>query len=401
MADQYALGLGGDAPKMLAVLWSLTALALVFVLLRLYTRLRVLRAYGLDDYFYNAAFMTLLIYDIMMTVASMYGFGRNIDDVLAIKGPVVGMESVTRAILYSAIGQTILVFGTILCKTSLALFLVRIVPDRRNHIIIWVPNGFLATGIVASLFVFWFSCQPTNYLWDRRIPGGKCTIDPGPISMYAGAWSVTVDLWYAAFPWYLLWNIQMPKREKRVIASSLSLGIIAGAFGIERAVQLKYLGSPNYIKDVVGIIIWHAAEFCSTMVCIGIPVCRPLCRDWLNTWEASRGSKTTGNGSGWMRNKDQSFSDNIFPMHTIARAQSDSSPGGTPQRQGTALGNINPTHNVITSTTSFVAAGARTDTDNTSEESILRAEVREQEEAYRRGSGIKVKTEFNIQYAEY
>jgi hypothetical protein len=41
------------------------------------------------------------------------------------------------------------------------------------------------------------------------------------------------------------------------------------------------------------------------------------------------------------------------------------------------------------------------DTDNTSEESILRAEVREQEEAYRRGSGIKVKTEFNIQYAEF
>jgi hypothetical protein len=58
MADQYALGLGGDAPKMLAVLWSLTALALVFVLLRLYTRLRVLRAYGLDDYFYNAAFVS-------------------------------------------------------------------------------------------------------------------------------------------------------------------------------------------------------------------------------------------------------------------------------------------------------------------------------------------------------
>lgn len=58
MADLYNTGVGGDAPKMLAVLWSLTSLALVFVLLRLYTRLRILRAYGADDYFYNAAFVS-------------------------------------------------------------------------------------------------------------------------------------------------------------------------------------------------------------------------------------------------------------------------------------------------------------------------------------------------------
>ncbi|KAL6880043.1 hypothetical protein HDV57DRAFT_104172 [Trichoderma longibrachiatum] len=395
MADLYNTGVGGDAPKMLAVLWSLTSLALVFVLLRLYTRLRILRAYGADDYFYNAAFATLLVYDIMMTIASMYGFGRNIDDVLAIKGPVDGMESVTRAILYSAIGQTILVFGTILCKTSLALFLVRLVPDRRSHIIIWVPNGFLATGIVASLFVFWFSCQPTAYLWDRRIPGGKCTIDPGPISMYAGAWSVTVDFWYAVFPWYLLWNIQMPKREKRVIATSLSLGIIAGACGIERALQLKYLGSPNYIKDVVGIIIWHAAEFCSTMVCIGIPVCRPLCRGWLKTWESSRGSKNTGSGSGWMNNKHQS-SDNTFSLHNIARVQPYSNPMKPSNDQGVTPRNDNLKQRVITPGAVFAAARERTDTDNTSQESILRAVSKEQATIDDRASGITVKTEFNL-----
>ncbi|TFB00120.1 hypothetical protein CCMA1212_008364 [Trichoderma ghanense] len=68
----------------------------------------------------------------------------------------------------------------------------------------------------------------------------------------------------------------MPKREKRVIATSLRLAIIAGACRIGRALQLAYLGGPNYTKDVVSIIIWHAVEFCSTMVCIGIPICRPL-----------------------------------------------------------------------------------------------------------------------------
>ncbi|KAL7942899.1 hypothetical protein V8C42DRAFT_141823 [Trichoderma barbatum] len=383
MANQYQVGIGGDAPKMLAVLWSLTALALVFVLLRLYTRLRVIRAYGLDDYFYNASFLTLLTYDIMMTIASTYGFGRNIEDVLAINGPVVGMESVTRAILYSAIGQTILVFGTILCKTSMALFLVRLVPDKRNQIIIWVPNFFLATGIVASLFVFWFACKPTAYLWDRRIPDGKCPIDPGPISTYAGAWSVVVDFWYAAFPWYLLWNIQMPKREKRIIAASLSLGIIAGACGIQRAIQLKYLGSPNYLKDVVGIIIWHAAEFCSTMVCIGIPVCRPLYRDWLTGLSTARGSSGTGGGSGWMKNKDQS-GDNMFSLHTIGG----SGPRGNP---------VNPVDETV-ATRQSTSGRARITSDNASEESILDAEAKEDARGNDRDLGIRVKTEFKVDY---
>ncbi|KAL6799552.1 hypothetical protein GGI42DRAFT_327830 [Trichoderma sp. SZMC 28013] len=383
MANQYQTGLGGDAPKMLAVLWSLTALALVFVILRLYTRVRVIRAYGLDDYFYNASFVTLLTYDIMMTIASMYGFGRNIDDVIALKGPVVGMESVTRAILYSAIGQTILVFGTILCKTSMALFLVRLVPDKRNQIIIWIPNFFLATGIVASLFVFWFACHPTAFLWDRRIPDGKCPIDPGPISIYAGVWSVITDFWYAAFPWYLLWNIQMPKREKRIIAASLSLGVVAGACGIERAIQLKYLGSPNYLKDVVGIIIWHAAEFCTTMVCIGIPVCRPLYRGWLEGLSSAKGSSGTGGGSGWMRNRDPS-GDNMFSLHTI---------GGSGARGKSANATIDDTMAARHSTTR-----ARVTSDNTSEESILDSEAKEHARGNGKDLGIRVKKEYKVDY---
>lgn len=49
---------GGNAFWVLGVLWSLGALTLVFVLLRLYTRLKVVRAYGLDDHFFNASFVS-------------------------------------------------------------------------------------------------------------------------------------------------------------------------------------------------------------------------------------------------------------------------------------------------------------------------------------------------------
>lgn len=43
---------------MLGILWGFTAVTFVFVILRLYTRIKVVQAYGLDDHFFNASFVS-------------------------------------------------------------------------------------------------------------------------------------------------------------------------------------------------------------------------------------------------------------------------------------------------------------------------------------------------------
>lgn len=48
----------GNAPQTLAALWCLVALALVFVLLRLYTRYKVIDAIGIDDHLFNVSFVS-------------------------------------------------------------------------------------------------------------------------------------------------------------------------------------------------------------------------------------------------------------------------------------------------------------------------------------------------------
>lgn len=48
----------GNAPQTLAALWCLVAVALVFVLLRLYTRYKVIDAIGIDDHLFNVAFVS-------------------------------------------------------------------------------------------------------------------------------------------------------------------------------------------------------------------------------------------------------------------------------------------------------------------------------------------------------
>lgn len=40
--------------------------------------------------------------------------------------------------------------------------------------------------------------------------------------------------------------------------------------------------SKRYPGDRSALLIWHAAELTVTIVCISIPVCRPLWKNWIN-----------------------------------------------------------------------------------------------------------------------
>lgn len=52
--------MGGDGPWAVAVMWALTFLTLIFVILRLYARLIVVKSYGIDDSVYIFAFVSTI-----------------------------------------------------------------------------------------------------------------------------------------------------------------------------------------------------------------------------------------------------------------------------------------------------------------------------------------------------
>ncbi|KAF5234165.1 hypothetical protein FANTH_12267 [Fusarium anthophilum] len=284
--------MGGDGPWAIAVMWALTVVVFIFVLLRLYTRVFVVESLGIDDHVYNVAFVFLLLYTIFTTVSAHYGFGQDIADILA-RDP----NDLPFAILFEAIGQTFAVVGMAVAKWSLGLLLLRIVGERWHKIAIWVSMGCLAGASVSTCFVFWLQCTPPKHLWDRRVPG-KCTVNSTPISMILCIFCVIVDFFFAGFPWLFIWSLRMNKQKRVVILCSLSLGVIAGACGIKRTMEVPELSSSNYPKDTVGLIVWSAAEIAVTMICIGIPTCRPLYNRYLDRWTSRDGSKYREHSAG-------------------------------------------------------------------------------------------------------
>ncbi|KAK1996459.1 hypothetical protein LX36DRAFT_722980 [Colletotrichum falcatum] len=285
------MAMGGDGPWAVATMWSLTALVAVFCGLRIYTRRFVLEAVGIDDHVFSFAFILLCFYTVFITVSALYGFGQNMND---IQDP----NHQAMALLFEAIGQTFAVIGMAVAKWSLGLFLLRLVQTLPYKCIIWISMSCLLVASLSTCFVFWFQCSPPRYLWDRTTPGGYCPINSTPVSMVLCILCVVVDFLYAALPWLFIWNLQMSRKEKGTILASLSLGVIAGACGIKRTLEVPSLSSHNYSKDTVYLIVWSAAEIAVTMTCIAIPVCRPFFNRYIRRF-------TTGDDSGYNRQSDR------------------------------------------------------------------------------------------------
>ncbi|KAH7477973.1 hypothetical protein FOMA001_g10305 [Fusarium oxysporum f. sp. matthiolae] len=287
------MAIKGEGPWVTGAMWSLTAVAFIFVVLRAYTRIFVVKSFGVDDHVYNLAFIFLLLDTIFTTVAVDYGVGQNMSDVIQ-NNP----SDLAPALIFEAVSQSFAIVGMSLAKWSLGLFLLRLVKQQWHKVAIWLSMASLMCASITVCFVYWLQCSPPNYLWDRTIPGGRCTVNTAPASMLLCILCVVVDFFLAGFPWLFIWGLQMKMKEKIIILSSLSLGVIAGAFGIKRTLEVPKLKSPNHTKDPVGLIVWSAAEMTVTMICIGIPVCRPLYKKYFSKRSSRNSSKYREQNSG-------------------------------------------------------------------------------------------------------
>lgn len=136
------------------------------------------------------------IYIVLIQVSAESGLGQ---DLSAIRSP----EDVARGILCELVGQTFLIAGNITSKLSVGYFLIILDTDGSLRKWILAPVFVFGVFVTITTLVSWFSCRPVAYLWDRQLDG-RCDVNPAPTAFIAGVLSVLVDLWYAAFPWYLL-----------------------------------------------------------------------------------------------------------------------------------------------------------------------------------------------------
>ncbi|KAK8062670.1 hypothetical protein PG997_014767, partial [Apiospora hydei] len=257
-----------QGPRLMAVLWALTAIVFVFLLLRIYTRVICVASYGVDDHFFLIAFLLMVASDVVITVAVGKGFGR--DD--------LDEDTKYNTIFWRDVGQSNALVATAAAKASVGFFMIRLVIARWQKVLISMAMGALGAICILMAIFTWAACTPVEFSWDDRIPGGTC-INTVPLGVAMGLGTVFIDLMFALLPWNFVWKLNMSRKDKLIIAGSLSLGLLAAVAGIIRITYVR--GVREVVYDM---IIWSQVEISVTMICVSIPVCRPLWSRTIGSW---------------------------------------------------------------------------------------------------------------------
>ncbi|KAK4186509.1 hypothetical protein QBC35DRAFT_412650 [Podospora australis] len=249
-------------------LWAMTAMSFGFVALRLYTRVVIVRFVGIEDHLYAMTGFLLLIFAACIQVAVHHGLGQSLW--------TLEPDNQSDAIFWTYIANTFAITGNAASKLCMGFFLLRVVQLKGQKAALWILI-IVTVGTSATLIVMlWNQTTPRKASWDPLRTMGVWNLDILPMNVGLGAWSSACDFFFAIFPWLFIMSLRMPKREKILLASSMSLGVIAGSCGMVRTFVLSKMGIDDFTLNFAPYFIWAGAEIAVSMICLGIPTLRPL-----------------------------------------------------------------------------------------------------------------------------
>lgn len=224
-------------------------------------------------------------------------------------------------------------------KASIALMLLRLTIIQTHRVIIWTT--LIVTEVYSTFFflLFVFQCRPSAYFWTRFTGGEGSCINPiiTVRSTYGYSAIVCLTDWvFATLPFFLVWKLQMSKKQKVMVGLILSMGVISSTATIIRIPYLHTLGNQaDFLYATTDVAIWSGVETGLGITAACMATLRPLFRGWLaKTHFTSSGTRRqahisqpmpwTGGGSqshGYIRSNSNSHGGRPFSPDHDARIE--------------------------------------------------------------------------------
>ncbi|KAK4168751.1 hypothetical protein QBC43DRAFT_105852 [Cladorrhinum sp. PSN259] len=278
MPTYIDLGRNPRGVTIYAVLWPLTALSLVFVGLRLFTKFLRRRQFWWDDHLIVIAWIFLLLSCCTTSINVRHGFGLHQTEIPFENLGVFG--------IISNISGFASVLAVVNSKTSFALTLLRLVTDRWMR---WFIYGLLVllnvTHYISAVF-FWVSCDPPKKTWNPTVEGTCWPIDVTiNFSIFVGSCSAFCDFALAILPWRILLRYNMYNREKVGVAIAMSMGILAGITCIVKLTTVHVLKQGDFSYNSLPLVLWGFIEPACTIMAASIPMMRHLFKSFRRSSE--------------------------------------------------------------------------------------------------------------------
>ncbi|KAI9703026.1 MAG: hypothetical protein M1820_006017 [Bogoriella megaspora] len=273
MTDSITLLDQNRGPTINTIGWTCIAISILFVVLRVYTRLFVTRNLGYDDGLIVIALVLLIATAWMATVAVAAGLGRHI--------VYLQIDQIEKIAYLAAVMEPIGIFSYTFPKLAVAILIIKLlaVQKRGKWFLYSIIVVLFATRIIISTLNF-ARCNPPKSIWNHAIHGKCWDINIAiNVSIAGGAWAAFVDFSLAIFPCTVIWNLQMSRSRKICISALMGLGVIATAFAIVKTTKLSVQRHPDITWEFSNLLIWTCTvvdlmgrvEVTVVIVCACIP----------------------------------------------------------------------------------------------------------------------------------
>ncbi|KAK1622476.1 integral membrane protein [Colletotrichum phormii] len=276
-----ALALGG----------TLTSLSIIFVGLRAFTRLSLVRrGLGPDDYLIGISLALAMIF---------YGFSVKLCEL----GVGTHLWQVERAdyspsfLLHSIIAIAVYSLSVTTAKLSLLVLYLRLSPERWFRIVTMTLIGFASSYALAYLFLIVLSCRPIQASWDLSAREGATCIDKNTVYLVLSATNIIMDVVCLVLPLKIIIPLQMAARQKLSLILLFATGGFVCICAIRRTILLPPLfKSTDYTFDIDKQLNWASIEVNAGIVCASVPALKPFFVRYLPMFVTShitaRGSKS-------------------------------------------------------------------------------------------------------------
>ncbi|KAK0623885.1 hypothetical protein B0T14DRAFT_517183 [Immersiella caudata] len=250
------------APELIGALAVGPSVAFIFVAMRIYTRLVLVRKHFLEDYSIVAALACAIAMSVLMGLTVIFGSGKHIEAVSA-----ADLKEISR------VGIGVIQFYALthfFLKLSIMLQYYRVATLPWEKKLCFAIIALLTAGYLAILVVEMVRCVPFEAQWTPKYPGAVC-INSTAFYFSAQGLNVVMDLIILFGPLVILRHSSAPIQQRLLFGIALAFGgaaCIVSAFRLQTLLPSTTSRDPTWDKTPSGMYGVIEANLGITCACV-------------------------------------------------------------------------------------------------------------------------------------
>ena len=275
---------GNWGPAILGLTIAFLVVVLIFLFLRIATRVWIVHQFWYDDAAIIMAVVRALKTPLASTLLNIKQLGTTIGAGLDFVEVSYGFGKHQQFLSSHHLqefdkytyGEWIQTFATLMwTKVSICLFLMRLPNSKALLLPLQYAVAFLLFSNTILTVIWIMQCQPIHAAWDNK---GICMSRKAKegVILAQAIISVVSDFAFAAFPILFLWRVQIDLKTKIGLWILMGLGFITGACCLVRTVLNGQSVPLDGTYDGIINWLWRLFEVQIGIIAACIPTLRPL-----------------------------------------------------------------------------------------------------------------------------